>query len=295
MKYNLINHFLSIQVDEFGAELTSIYNLSTNKEYLWNADPSYWKRHSPILFPFVGSLNNKSFLYHGKIYKASQHGFARDKNFHLFKQTDNELWFFLEADEDTLSSYPFLFRLEIGYQLKDKTITVFWRVINQDQKEMYFSIGAHPAFHCPLNPQESNTAYFIQFDQHRPLHYLRINDSGLVVKKAVEEQAQLITNQGVLPYDPHLFDQDALIFEGSQCQQISILDPLKRPYITVTFQAPLFGLWSPAGKNAPFLCIEPWYGRCDAEAFEGALQEREWGNTLQAGEVFEAAYTIDID
>lgn len=295
MKFLLENSELSIQVDELGAELTSIYNPSAKSEYLWNASPEYWKRHSPILFPFVGSLRNKSFIYEGAVYPASQHGFARDKRFRLLNRSDTELWFFLEDDEETIRHYPFHFRLEVGYLLKDKAITVSWRVVNRGHKEMYFSIGAHPAFNCPLHPDENNTECFIQFDNREPLHYLLINESGLAVKKPLEEQDLLATDDhGCLPYNPHLFDKDALIFEDRQCHRVSLLNSSKLPYVTVSFDAPLFGLWSPAGKNAPFFCIEPWYGRCDSEAFQGTLKEREWGNTLQAGEAFEAYYTIEL-
>ena len=59
-------------------------------------------------------------------------------------------------------------------------------------------------------------------------------------------------------------------------------------------EAPLFGIWSPPGKNAPFICIEPWYGRCDDEYFDGDLTEREWGNKLAPHQTFEASYTITV-
>ena len=72
--HTLSNELITIQLNEFGAELTSIKSNSNNTEYLWNGDPSYWKRQSPILFPFVGSVKNKSYSYKGKTYPMSQHG-----------------------------------------------------------------------------------------------------------------------------------------------------------------------------------------------------------------------------
>ncbi len=294
MYHELRNDFIKIQIEELGAELASIMNNHTQKEYLWNADPKYWKRCSPVLFPFVGSLNKKSYLFQGKIYPASQHGFARDMQFHLDKKSDCEIWFSLEENETTMKIYPFPFRLEIGYLLNENVITVLWRVINKGENNLYFSIGAHPAFLCPLDPEETQNDCFLSFDTNSPLSYSHINENGLLVRKPNGAQNYISTDFGVLPIDPHMFDYDALIIENHQCHQISLLDSTRMPYVTVTFDAPLLGLWSPAGKNAPFICIEPWYGRCDREDFTGTLQEREWGNSLLPGKVFKASYTIEI-
>ena len=290
----LYNEALTLQIRELGAELISIKDKQTNTEYLWNGDPAYWKRHAPILFPFVGSLKNKSYRYNGITYPMSQHGFARDMEFTVINKSDREIWLSLEATEETLDKYPFNFRLELGYRLEEKTITVLWRVINQDNKTMYFSIGGHPAFACPIDGNGKQSDYYLQFDTNQPLHYLLINEDGTAVKKPFEQQETLETNKGILAIDPHMFDKDALIIEHNQCQEVSLLDPSKKAYLTVTFDAPLFGLWSPAKKNAPFICIEPWYGRCDSSDFDGTLEEREWGNELEVGKQFEASYTITI-
>jgi len=290
----LKNNQLTLQIDELGAELTAITDNKTQTEYLWNADPAYWKRHSPILFPIVGSLKNQSYTYNGQEFTMSQHGFARDMKFTLKSKTESEIWFRLEATDETKKIYPFHFILEIGYQLLGRKITVMWKVLNQDISTMYFSIGGHPAFMCPLKENSIQSDCFISFDSEKPIHYLLIDEHGLAVKKVFDEQYTLITNHGLLSIDPHLFDQDALIIENDQCHSVSLLDAQKKPYLTVNFDASLFGLWSPAKKNAPFICIEPWYGRCDNSDFKGTLEEREWGNKLSVGKQFDAAYIIDI-
>lgn len=93
----------------------------------------------------------------------------------------------------------------------------------------------------------------------------------------------------------HLFDEDALVVEGDQAHRLSLCKPDGKPYLTVSFDAPLFGLWSPAKKGAPFICIEPWYGRCDSEEFTGTLEEREYGHRLDVHENFETAFEIEIN
>ncbi len=293
-EYSIQNSNLTIKINTLGAELTSLKDTAAGTEYLWNADPAYWRRHAPILFPIVGSLKGKSYTYQEKNYTLPQHGFARDLEFKLISHTDTELWFSLDANEETKKVYPFPFRLELGYHLEERKVTVFWRVLNKGTEEMHFSIGGHPAFYCPLKPDQKQSDCYFEFDTKQPIRYLLVNDQGLEVKLPEKEQYVLNSNDGIVQIATHMFDKDALIIEGHQCHQVSLLDPDKKPYLKVTFDAPLFGLWSPSGKQAPFVCIEPWYGRCDSSEFSGTLEERDYSNSLQAGATFEKSYTIEV-
>ena len=54
MTRTIENSFLKISVSDHGAELTGIYDKTNDREILWQADPAYWKRHAPVLFPNVG-------------------------------------------------------------------------------------------------------------------------------------------------------------------------------------------------------------------------------------------------
>ena len=141
---------ITIQVDSMGAEMKSLKALPAGREYLWNADPRYWKRTSPVLFPLVGGVRGGVFRVDGKEYPMGQHGFARDTEFCLKSQTAHEIWFALESDEETMRRYPYPFALEIGYELADRTVLVRWRVKNPAEETLYFSIGGHPAFLCPI-------------------------------------------------------------------------------------------------------------------------------------------------
>ena len=274
-----------------GAELSSIINLENNLEYLWQADPTYWKRHAPVLFPFVGSLKNKEYIYEGKTYAMGQHGFARDLNFEKKLQTYNSLWQVLTANEVTNKCYPFAFKLEIGYILEGKTIEVVWEITNLDNKIMHYSIGAHPAFNCPLRRDELQTDYYIGFETDKGfIDYRLLNEAGLLTN----ESHILSLENGYYKMTPTLFDKDALVIENYQAQKVWLADKDKKPYVTVSFDAPLFGIWSPAQKSAPFICIEPWYGRCDRTDFNGTLEEREWGNKLLPGECQRICYQIII-
>lgn len=289
-KHMLHNDKLTILVDDFGAELHSIVNNATKQEYLWHGDSTYWGRRSPVLFPIVGSLRNKEYTYNGATYSMNQHGFARDMEFVLIKQSPVRLTFQLESTEETYSMYPFHFTLQITYTLEASSLRVEWNVINTDSKTMYFSIGGHPAFLCPLHSSDQQTDHFLQFDCNE-LQITKINSSGL----AMSNLHTVTLKDGLLPISEHLFDDDALVIEENQAHHVALLKPDQTPYLSLHFDAPLFGLWSPAKKQAPFVCIEPWYGRCDSSDFTGELKDRKWGNTLLVGENFEVSYTIEVN
>lgn len=289
MIYTIQNSCLTVGVKDAGAELCSIKD-AAGTEYLFDANPAYWGRSAPVLFPFVGSLKEKAFVYEGKTYPMGQHGFARDMTFCLLKQKEDEIWFRLESDAETLAKYPFAFVLDIGYRLEKNTVRVLWEVRNpSEEKDLYFSIGAHPAFLCPPCGGGMDGCY-LGFDLPGDLSYRLLNSQGLVT----QQTHTLPLQNGLFCLYPGLFDRDALIVEGKQTGRVWLADGEKKPFVTVEFNAPLFGIWSPAGKNAPFVCIEPWYGRCDAEDFSGDLTQREYGSRVSPGQVFRENYCIQI-
>ena len=280
MLFHLENDSLAISVNTHGAELSSIINKKENKEMLWQGDPAFWGRKSPVLFPVVGKYKNGKTTYEGKEYSLGQHGFARDSEFTLIEKTDNKLAFEFTSNEDTLSKYPFEFRLICSFELKNNKIVVGWQVKNIDNKKIYFSIGAHPAFYC----EKGKTVLSMNGES---LKYNLINSDGLYTPKTYDVENEFVLNDNI-------FDNDALIIENSNVTEVSLLDNGKN-YLTMKFEAPLFGIWSPTKKNAPFVCIEPWYGRCDAEDFNGDITEREWSNSLDIGEKWYKEYEIIIN
>ena len=291
MRYLLENEALVVAVDSFGAEIKSVKRKADNFEFMWQGDPKYWGRTSPVLFPFVGMPKNKQYRYEGKTYAMGQHGFARDMEFELEEQADGRLWFVLASDEETLAKYPFAFRLHIGYELCGNAVKVLWKVENTDEKSMYFSIGAHPAFRCPIHGEETKLGYGLHFGGLTDaLHHHGNTPEGLAI---MEDQVLPLTD-GAVRFTPGFFDTCTYMVEGKQTGEVSLLDTEGKPYVIVRFDTPLFAVWSPEKKEAPFVCIEPWYGRCDAADFEGSLAERAYGNVLAVGESFAADYTMEF-
>ena len=290
MRYWIENEFAKCEMDSHGAELKSFVRKSDGREMMWSADPAYWNRTSPVLFPFVGGVKDKKYRYEGKEYTIGQHGFARDMEFALCSQEKEEIWFLLSDSEESLQKYPFRFRLKIGYRLENTSLKVLWEVENTAQKELWFAIGAHPGFAVL---ELAGHAFLLYDKEGKPVETIRnrIFGSGGCVTDRFEE---ISVPGGRLPLTPELFDHDALVIEHDQIGRVELTDRDGRMLLSTAFDAPLVGLWSPPKKNAPFVCIEPWYGRCDSESFAGNLNERDYEQHLEAGEVFRAEYVIAI-
>jgi galactose mutarotase-like enzyme len=287
----LKNDVLTIEVSGHGAELSSIRKGET--EYLWQADPKFWGRHSPVLFPIVGSVWEGRYRVGENEFTLGQHGFARDMDFTLVWQTETELRYRLESTEDTLAKYPWPFCLEIGYRLHDNKIDVIWEVSNPGVEDIYFQIGAHPAFNYPDYDLEKKERGYFSFDRTEGLECIRIVGKGCV--DAVTKYSMDLDENGRYPLASDTFDViDTLMLQDSQVKRVTLHRVDGSPWLSLDFTAPVVGLWSPPTKNAPFICIEPWYGRCDRAGYEGDYREKDWINRLGAGERFSSVYTVEI-
>lgn len=297
---HLENPYLSVGISEHGAELCSLR--SSSREYLWQGDPAYWGRHSPVLFPIVGSVYDRRFRACGSTYAMGQHGFARDSDFEVVSHSNDEAWFRLAADERTLAVFPYDFTLEIGYRLEGRTLRVMWRVGNPSvSKVLPFQIGAHPAFYWPLHDgkDEAQRRGYFAFTLTGPhadspvLRSRKLAGKGCVDPQETFDVA--LDSHQMLPLAADTFDEiDTIILEGSQVNRVALCDTERRPLLALSFSSPLVGLWSPPGKRAPFVCIEPWYGRCDRYGYEGEFANRDCMNRLEPGATFVANYTIEV-
>ena len=289
--HTLKNDVLTVLVKEHGAELASIKKGST--EYLWQADPAFWGRHSPVLFPIVGSVWDKRYRIGETEYEMGQHGFARDMDFTLVEGSETEVRYRLESNEETLAKYPFPFVLEIAYKLEDNKLDVIWEVINPGAGDLHFQIGAHPAFYYPDYDPQTAERGFLSFDRQEGLECIRITEKGCV--DAVTKYPLEIPQDGLLPVTRETFDAiDTIMLQDGQVGAVTLYRNDRSPWLSLKFDAPVIGIWSPPTKNAPFICLEPWYGRCDRAGYEGDYRDKDWMNRLAPGEKFSSVYTIEI-
>ena len=285
------NGQLTVKVKEHGAELCSIIKGET--EYLWQADPAFWGRHSPVLFPIVGSVWNGRYRVADKEFALGQHGFARDMDFELVQESETEVRYRLQSGDGTMEKYPWSFILEIAYRLHDNKIDVMWEVTNPADEDMFFQIGAHPAFFYPDYEPQTDGRGYLSFDVKDGLQCIRIQEKGCVDAETLYPLS--VPEDGLLPLAKDTFDSiDTIMLQNGQISKVTLHRNDRSPWLSLSFDAPVVGIWSPPGKNAPFICLEPWYGRCDRAGYEGDYREKDWVNRLAPGEKFSSVYTIEI-
>jgi galactose mutarotase-like enzyme len=276
------NSILTAQIKHTGAELCSLKN-NFNTEYIWSGNPDFWGKHSPILFPIVGTLKNNSYQHNNVEYHLSRHGFAREMNFELIDKKEDCATFSLTASDETLKKYPFDFELHFIYKLEDTSLKIEYKVINKEKTKMPFSIGAHPAFDLPGDFEN----YSLEFENEETLTFHLLED-GLISNTT--EQIQLDGKQ--LHLNHKLFENDALVFKKLLSKSITILESSK-PILKVNYSDfPDLGIWTP--PNAPFICIEPWFGYSDTVDTFGNLFEKEGIQVLDSNETFKSQFSIEI-
>ena len=222
MRYFLENDCLKVEIESFGAEVKSVIRKENMREYLWYGNPRFWGRTSPVLFPFVGSLKDKKYSYRGKEYPMGQHGFARDMEFELVSKEEREIWFCLRSNEETLAKYPFAFALSIGYRLMKDQVDVLWKVENPGSEKLYFSIGAHPAFLCPVHGESEKTGYRLIFDGVDEIHH---HGNTLDTGMALREDLVLPLTDSYAEITKEFFDRCTYMIEGNQTGKVGIADP----------------------------------------------------------------------
>lgn len=291
MIQKLENEKLCVSIDDIGAELISIFDKENGREVMWQADPKYWKRHAPVLFPNVGRHFKNVYRINGKEYPSGQHGFARDMEFTCVSKSEQEVIHVLKSTDKTLEIYPFAFTLEITHSLCGGELKVSWKVVNENQETMYFTIGGHPAFNVPAIEGTEYNQYSLYFKDTESLKYLLIDmGTGTILRDPVYTME---LQDGQYPMDLHMFDRDALVFDDNQISCVGINLPDGKPFLEMNAVGfPSFGIW--AAPGAPFVCLEPWMGRCDDYGFDKELTEKAYMNVLKVGEIFEKSYTITV-
>ncbi len=286
------NNILKVSVQKTGAELCSIVSLKSGKEFIWQADPEIWGSSAPVLFPIIGSLRNGEFLYKGKAYSVPKHGFIRNnKNLIVNQISDSIVQYSLKFDEVSLKSYPFKFEFFVRYTLEENSIVVEHEVINHHTaSEMYFSLGGHPAFKCPINENESYEDYFLEFEKSENVNRWDVLSNGLINTTS----RPLLENSSTIQLTEDLFAKDALIIKEHHSKEIRLKSKTSKESITVEYSDfPYLGIWAkPGGK---FVCIEPWLGISDSHDTDQNFETKEGILRLEANSTFKASYKITIE
>ena len=286
----LKNKFLTIQINQKGAELTSIFNNKNQTEYLWNANPKFWGKSSPVLFPIVGSLKENIYCFEDKEYSLPRHGFAREREFIVEKLEENSHTFLLVHDQNTLKVYPFKFEFRLIYTLENNTVKVTYSVKNIGENKMYFSVGGHPAFAVPLAEYTDYTDYYLEFNKAETFKRWGLTPGGLIEIQPID--FMIDTNR--LDLRKELFYDDAIVFKDLESTSVVLKSDKTNHQLKFNFEGfPYLGVW--AAKDANFVCIEPWCGIADSANHNQKLTEKEGIIELNSGEIFERTWRTTID
>jgi galactose mutarotase-like enzyme len=289
--YHLKNDLLSLSVQPTGAELCNISSVRHQTQFMWNAAPDIWGSFAPNLFPIIGGLKDNSYIHEGKRYSLPKHGIVRHNDaLTLYKQSDTTLGFVLSSNAALLQQYPFLFEFYIDFKLNANTITVRHRIVNKDSKPLYFSVGGHPAFKCPVFDGERYEDYTLEFEhEEQAVTHLLNPKTGLVTA-----QTRTVLNASrTLPLSHDLFHADALIFKDLKSRKVTLNSKHNGSIVSVHYpDFNYLGIW--AKPNGDFVCIEPWLGIADPEDSTQILKDKEAILCLEAQQSYTATYTIEI-
>lgn len=289
--YFLENEYLKLTFYSKGGELKYVYHKVLKKELLYLGKQEFWNRSAPVLFPIIGKLRDNSYYFEDKKYSLNQHGFARDMEFEVELISENKIEFCLRENENSLALYPFKFELKIIYELKDQTVSCNYQVQNPDSKDLYFSLGGHPGFTCPVFENESFEDYYLEFehDENKNRHLLD-QETGLFNYK----EAKVLKNSNTLNLDYKLFDSDAIVFKELKSTWVKLKSRKNNYSLKFTFENfPHFGIWTK--RNAPFICLEPWVGHADSINSDQQLKHKESITILKGKETFSRTYTFQIE
>ena len=208
----------------------------------------------------------------------------------MIEASNNKIVFELVDSEETLKVYPYKFSLKICYTLLENGVITEYTVKNTDNKMIYFSIGAHPAFMCPMMPGELIDDYYFEFNEKENCDIMPINKDGYIKR----ERKQYLLNNNIIPLNFDLFKGDALVFDSLKSNKISLKSVNHNKELTMDFTGfHYMGLWTKI-TGAPFVCIEPWCGHADFEDFTGELKDKAGIESLEEGKEFNVSYTVTV-
>lgn len=245
-------------IDSVGAQLISLKN-SEDIEYIWQRDPGFWSRSSPLLFPIVGNCRDNRTILEGKVWELPKHGFCREKDFTVTNQQEGSASFEIRDTEETKKFYPYSFCLSLTYTLWEGVLLMDYKVHNKDSRTMYYCLGGHPGFNCPLREGEVFEDYELVFEKEETISSIKYD----VMRQAFDPADKIcrLNKSRVLPLTRELFKDDAVYFDNLQSRKVSIINRNTGKGVEAAFPGfETVAFWSPYPAEAPFICVEPWNG-----------------------------------
>jgi galactose mutarotase-like enzyme len=277
------------QLETKGAELRSLKDIF-GTEYIFQGDAKYWGRRSPVLFPIIGEQKDGKFEYEGKTYEMSRHGFARDAEFEVIARNRSRVLLSFASNGNTLRAYPFHFRFQTAFSIENTVLSVEYSVENTGGSDMYFCIGGHTGYNCPLLENETFEDYFVEFEKDEKFDRLLLDKNGLFNG----DKLPFLDGSRRFQLEHTLFDLDAIVPDNLKSKSVSLVSRKTGRGVRVDYEDfNSLAVWSAKG-NAPFVCLEPWNGCASNESDGLRLEDKQGIIKLAAGSRYSAAHTISL-
>lgn len=291
MRHSIENNRISITINEVGAELSSLYSFDTEKEYMWQADPTVWGSSAPVLFPIIGMVKDGTTTIGGKSYALPKHGMVRHNDkLELFYHSEDRITFRMCWSEETMKHYPYKFDFRITYRVRNEHVIVYHEIQNHGTEPMFFCLGGHPAFRIPVQEGETYDDHFLRFENDETADSLSVTSAGTLshTTRAVPWQ-----DGNLLPLTHELFAHDALVFRNLNSPSVVLESKRSGPLLKVDYAGwTHLGVW--AKPTGDFVCIEPWMGMADFEDSDGQFVNKEGIIELAGNESYVISYDIKV-
>ncbi|MGN1398757.1 MAG: hypothetical protein ACI4WG_02000 [Erysipelotrichaceae bacterium] len=231
MEIQISNQFLCATISSLAAEVISLKK--GEEEFVWDRNKEDWHNCNPILFPIVGPLKDNSYTYKNQTYSLNQHGFLRRSQFNFIEIKKDSTKLQFKQNQASKELYPFDFTLTVSYRLDNDKLLIAYHLENNDDKELPFDIGFHPAFVCCNYYDENFAKVKIRFEKKEDNLPLTIDLKELV----------------------NLEKQETFFYQNFNSEYVELLTEKHTIRVAIKDFTTL-GFWRKSEKSE-FICIEP--------------------------------------
>ena len=281
MNWALNNGLVAIRVDSKGAELQSLCR--AEREYLWQPGAEIWDRHSLLLFPNAGRISRDRVKIEGREYPMTMHGFAKDMEFYPISVSEDSLTLELRDTPETHQRFPYAFSLQVAYRLEENRVVQSIRVENTGEKPLFFGLGLHPGFYCPIDLDEGASDYILQFNCPQTLRKIVLDP---VTRLCTHRRLSWITQTSEIPLNEGFFDEGPFTTEGYTADSVCLFSRKSGRYLRMGISGfPFVTYWGNPGQMN-LICIEPWCGLSDDMDSNHVWEEKAGNTRLNPKEVW---------
>ena len=281
---------LSIEINEVGSTLESVFDLKREKELLWQGSEDSWTGKDVTIFPFVARLKDEYYTVDGVRYPMPLHGLCVDYDFEISEISPSKAEHKFVWSDDTLKYYPYKFDLRVIHEVVGDKYIKTMKLTNVGEDDMYFMLGGHPAIALTAKGDCDTSDNYIQFPRFiQPKNYY-LNEVG-----------HLITHLGDIEGFDRLYCDKALMKKYKTLiltdEKFDSIEVVRGDGIKISFSLgnpPMLAFWSHPDKGE-YICVEPWWGIPDAVEPKREIKEKDRINSIKAGEIFEYTFTMQIE